>query len=60
MLKGLHLSSGTVKAFAASTTAKPIYYSSPWEKLWLDNIKTWQNNSICDALSQQQVRQCEE
>lgn len=29
------------------------YHSSAWEQLWLDNIKQWQNYSICEALSEQ-------
>mmetsp|Transcript_81006 Transcript_81006/g.131255 ORF Transcript_81006/g.131255 Transcript_81006/m.131255 type:complete len:409 (-) Transcript_81006:1172-2398(-) len=34
------------------------YHSSDWEKLWLTNIRTWQNHGICQALAAQkeQVR----
>jgi hypothetical protein len=38
----------------AKDTTKATYYSSSWEQLWLDNIETWQNGKICDALAQQQ------
>ncbi|GMI27927.1 hypothetical protein TrCOL_g6626 [Triparma columacea] len=31
-----------------------VYHSSAWERLWIDNIKTWQNHQICEALAQQQ------
>ena len=30
-----------------------VYYSSDWERMWLENIGTWQNHQICEALSQQ-------
>lgn len=29
------------------------YRSSPWEKLWLDNVRNWQDGKICDALKEQ-------
>ena len=34
------------------------YYSSTWEKLWLDNIRNWQEHGICEAIAEQttQVR----
>ena len=33
---------------------RPLYHSSSWEQLWINNIETWQNGKICDALAQQQ------
>ena len=34
---------------------RAVYHSSDWEKLWLDNIETWQASkaSLCTAIAQQ-------
>jgi len=29
------------------------YYSSEWERLWIENIRKWQNHGICEALVKQ-------
>lgn len=30
-----------------------VYHSSKWEQLWLDNIREWQNDNICEAIYNQ-------
>ena len=43
-------------AAAAGCTTTRRYTSSPWEKLWLDNVRAWQRSKqICDELDRRQV-----
>ncbi|GMI52978.1 hypothetical protein ScalyP_jg1538 [Parmales sp. scaly parma] len=52
-MESIQMESIQMEKNKALSVTSITYYSSTWEKLWLDNSRNWQEHGICEAIAEQ-------